>query len=68
MIHKKVQYLILVIGVVLLVFNTYRAIVEENPISPYLGIVSNIILIVAMTASIRWRNKEEKEEQLKYSQ
>jgi hypothetical protein len=51
-------YFVIIASSSLLVFNLYNYFVNGDEKGFYLRIISNVILIVAMIISIRYRNKQ----------
>lgn len=57
---NKLPYFVIIASSLLLVFNLYNYFVNGDDKGFYLRIISNVILIVAMIISIRYRNKHSK--------
>lgn len=57
---NKLPYFVIIASSSLLVFNLYNYFVNGDDKGFYLRIISNVILIVAMIISIRYRNKHSK--------
>ena len=61
---KKINfaYLILIVGLILLILNIVNLDFENLKKGPFLGIISNILLIIFMIVNIRDLKKSEKSE------